>query len=392
MTELWLADDPAVLRARGSLKWTATRGEIAAWVAESDLGTAPAVTRALHEAVDLGLTGYLPPALRSGVARSCAELYARRYGADVTAAEVRIVADVVTAMRLTLDRLVAPGAPVALPTPAYMPFVSEPAGWGHDAIQVPMVAGSGGRAELDLEGIEAALASGAGLVVLVNPHNPTGRVYTTDELRALSEVVAEHDAWVFADEVHAPLVHGGRRHVPYATASAAARRHTITATAASKAWNVAGLKCAQVLIGDPEARDRWDAGGDTAEGASTLGAVATVAGYEHGEPWLEQLCGYVEANGALLGQVLAAAAPAVGYREPEGTYLAWLDLRAALPADARELPPGELGAWLRAASGVTVVDGAKCGEVGHGWVRLNLAMPAPLVEQAARRIAAALAG
>ncbi len=115
VSELWLDDDPEVLRARGSLKWTATRGEIAAWVAESDLGTAPAVTAALHDAVDRGLTGYLPPALRTGTARSCAELYARRYGDPVDPGHVRLVPDVVSALRLTLDRLVRPGAAMVLP-------------------------------------------------------------------------------------------------------------------------------------------------------------------------------------------------------------------------------------------------------------------------------------
>ncbi|MDO8108623.1 aminotransferase class I/II-fold pyridoxal phosphate-dependent enzyme [Isoptericola sp. b441] len=389
MAPLDLTDDPTVLRARGSLKWTGTRGEIAAWVAESDLGTAPMVTAALHDAVDRGLTGYLPPYERSGAARSCADWQCRRYGWDVDAERVRLVPDVVQALQLTVAHLMPPDAPVVLPTPAYMPFVDLPASWGREVVQVPMVTDDRGRAVLDLQAVDAALAEG-GMVVLVNPHNPTGRVHTRDELAALAAVVEARGATVFADEIHAPLVHAGHHHVPYASVSAAAAQHSVTATAASKGWNVAGLKCAQVLLTSDEHLAAWDAVPHTAEGVSTLGAVAAMAAYDDGEAWLDELLVYLGANGRLLAEVLAAEAPEVGFRAPEGTYLAWLDLRgAAVPGD---LAPGELARWLRRASGVTTVDGARCGTAGRGFVRLNLAMPASLVEEAAHRIAAALHG
>lgn len=392
---LTLDDDRDALRARGSLKWTGLGGEIGAWVAESDLGTAPAVTAALHDAVDRGLTGYLPPAVRSAALRACADLQRRRFGWDVGVERVRLVSDVIAALKVSVDALTPPGSAIVLPTPAYMPFVDLPRRWGRELVQVPLLAGDGGRPALDLEAIDAALAVGAGLVVLVNPHNPTGTVHTRDELVALAAVVEARGAQVFADEIHAPLTLGGRTHVPYASVSEAAARHAVTATAASKGWNVPGLKCAQVVLAERHVAT-WDALPDPANGVSTLGAVAAAAAYDEGEEWLDEFVAYVDGNARTLAGLLAELAPAVGHRAPEGTYLAWLDLRAALPPDAAHLAvdgaPGELAAWLAAASGVVTTDGALCGGVGRGFVRLNLAMPRSLVAEAARRIAAALSG
>lgn len=394
-TGLWLEDDRDALRARGSLKWTGLGGEVGAWVAESDLGTAPAVTAALHDALDRGLTGYLPPVLRAGATRACADLQRRRFGWDVPVERVRLVSDVIAALRVTVEALTPAGSAIVLPTPAYMPFVDLPARWGRELVQVPLVEDADGRPGLDLAAIDAALAAGAGLVVLVNPHNPTGTVHTRAELAALAEVVEARGAQVFADEIHAPLTLGGRTHVPYATVSEAAARHTVTATAASKGWNVPGLKCAQVVLPERHVAT-WDALPDPANGVSTLGAVAAVAAYDQGEAWLDELVAYVDANARLLAERLAELAPAVRHRSPQGTYLAWLDLRAALPAEAAELArdgaPGALAGWLARTSGVVTTDGALCGTVGRGFVRLNLAMPRSLVDDAARRIAAALSG
>lgn len=386
MSDLWLDADHAALRARGSLKWTGTRGEIGAWVAESDLGTAPAVTAALHEAVDRGLTGYLPPRVRADLSQACAELQRRRYGWEVDPDRVHAVGDVVQALRLAVQHLTRPGSAVVLPTPAYMPFVDLPRSWGRDVVQVPLVPGPDGRPTLDLDGIDAALAAGGGLVVLVDPHNPTGRVHTRAELLALAEVVERHDARVFADAVHAPLVHAGHHHVPYASVSDAAAAHTVTATAASKGWNVAGLKCAQVVLSPADDRAWRRLPHDPAEAISTLGAVASIAAYRDGEPWLDELVVYLGANGHAFVGALAEHAPEVLVAAPEGTYLAWLDLRGALPPEAAGLADGALGDWLRRRSGVTTVDGSRCGTAGQGFVRVNLATPRPVVLDIARRI------
>jgi cystathionine beta-lyase len=392
--------DPPELRRRGSLKWTGLSADIAAWVAESDLGVAPAITSAVHSALDAGLTGYLPPAARRELADACARWQSDRYGWAVDPARVLPVGHVTEAFQIAVDRFSRPGSPVIVPTPAYMPFLTAPAVWGRQVIQVPMTSDAG-RTVLDLDRLEHAFRAGGHLLALVNPHNPTGRVMTRTELMALAEVVERHGGRVFADEVHAPLVHPGGQHVPYAALSPSTAAHTVTATSASKAWNIPGLKCAQVVLSNDADAAAW-APDDVllTEGASTLGAIANTAAYTDGREWLADTLSYLDGNRRILADVLADVAPQIGYRVPEGTYLAWLDLRAALAARADaarsddDAPPpwgsspiGAVGRWLLRHSGVAVTDGGLCGEAGRGFARLNLAMPRPLVAEAARRIA-----
>jgi len=377
---------PSLLREAGSLKWTAVTTEIAAWVAESDLGTAPAVTRALHDAVTQGLTGYLPPGPRDAMTQACADWHRSRYEWDVPADRVHPVADVLEALRLAIEHFSRPGSAVVVPTPAYMPFLTAPQQWGRPVVQVPMVE-QDGRPVLDLDAIDAALTAGGGLVTLVNPHNPTGRVHTREELAALGEVVSRHGARVFSDEIHAPLVHAGHRHVPYASVNPTTAGHTVTATSASKAWNIPGLKCAQLLLSnDADAATFEPVSFLATHGASTPGVLANAAAYRDGGPWLDGLLDYLAGNAEALARVLAEGAPTVGYTPPEGTYLAWLDLRPPLAGRVRRVGP-----WLTEHAGVEVVDGLRCGTVGQGFARLTLAMPRSLVVAAGERIADALA-
>jgi cystathionine beta-lyase len=370
------------LRETGSLKWSRHPEAIGAFVAEMDFGTAPPVAAALHEAVDRGLTGYLPDALDARLSQAWCRFALERFDWDVSPRRVRPLADVVSGLTAAIEHFSAPGTPVILPTPAYMPFLYVPPMVGREVIQVPM-AEADGRSVYDLDALQAAYAAGGHLLVLCNPHNPIGRVLETDEMRAVADIVDRFGGRVFSDEIHAPLVYDGRRHVPYATVSEAAARHTVTATSASKAWNLPGAKCAQLVLSNDHDVETWTRVGHLAEhGASTLGVVASIAAYEEGGPWLDELLGHLDGSRRLLGELLADQIPEIGYVAPEGTYLAWLDCRAL----GLELP----GDFFLERAGVALTDGALCGEAGTGFVRHNFATPRPVLEQTVAQMAEAL--
>ena len=266
----------AMLRARGSFKWTAPGPDgFGAAVAEMDFGAAPPILDALARLSADANFGYLPPFLADELAAACAEFERRRYGWDVDPAMVQHVPDVIKALEIAITHFSRPGSPVILPTPAYMPFLVVPGFLGREVIQVRM-RGEAGFFTLDLDAIEDAFRAGGHLLVFCNPHNPLGRVFTAGEMTQLTDVVERHGGRVFADEIHAPLVYPGMRHIPYATTSRAAASHTLTATSASKAWNLPGLKCGQVILSNQPDRQRWEEMGTFAShGARNPGSSRT---------------------------------------------------------------------------------------------------------------------
>ncbi len=373
-----------MLRARGSFKWTAPGPDgFGAAVAEMDFGAAPPILDALARLAADANFGYLPPRLADELAAACADFEQRRYGWTLDPALIHPVPDVIKALEIAIAHFSRPGSPVILPTPAYMPFLSVPGFLGREIIQVQMRADAG-FFTLDLEAIEDAFRAGGHLVIFCNPYNPLGRVFSEQEMTQLTEVVDRHAGRVFADEIHAPLVYPGSRHVPYASTSEAAASHTLTATSASKAWNLPGLKCAQVILTNEPDRERWDELGVLASrGASNPGVVANIAAYRHGEPWLDEVVAYLDDSRRHLADLVSRHLPQVRYRPPDGTYLAWLDCRSL------ELPgsPGEL---VTEQAHITVVDGPAFGNGGAGAFRFNFATPQPIMTTMIERIEAVL--
>lgn len=386
MTQTIRFDDVTVesLREAGGVKWSAYPDKIGAFVAEMDFGTAPPIVRSLHSAVDQGLFGYLPKGLAARMSEAYAEWSRTRYGWEVPPDHVRPVADVLAGLQMAIEHFSRPGSAVIVPTPAYMPFVTLPTALGREVIQVPM-ATQDGRFVYDLEALDAAFASGGDLLVLCNPHNPVGRVLERSEMEAVAAVVDRHGGRVFSDEIHAPVVYPGRAHVPYAAVSEVAAGHTLTATSASKAWNLPGLKCAQVILANDADLDRWNELGLMAEhGAANLGVIANTAAYTAGGQWLEEVITYLDGNRRLLGRLLAEAIPQIRYTPPEGTYLALLD--------CRELGLGDHPAqFFLDEAGVALTDGALCGDAGRGTARVNFATTRPILEQMVGQMADALA-
>ncbi len=375
----------AELRARGSVKWTAPGpGGFGAAVAEMDFGAAPAILDALAGLSADAAFGYLPPPLADELAVACAEFQQRRYGWEVDPRQVRHLPDVIKALELAITQFSRPGSPVILPTPAYMPFLTVPGFLGRQIIQVRMRGDDAGFFTLDLDAIDDAFRRGGHLLIFCNPYNPLGRVFTAGEMAQLTGVVDARDGRVFADEIHGPLVYPGTRHVPYASTSDAAAAHTLTATSASKAWNLPGLKCAQVILTSEADRRHWaELGMFATHGASNPGVVANIAAFRRGGAWLDEVVGYLDDSRRLLASLLGHHLPEVRYRPPDGTYLAWLDCTALdLPGS-----PGEL---ITERAHVTVVDGPAFGAGGAGAFRFNFATPQPILAEMVERIAAVL--
>jgi cystathionine beta-lyase len=377
----------ATLRARGSFKWTAPGPDgLGAAVAEMDFGAAPPILDALAGLSATANLGYLPPPLAGELAGACAEFMARRYGWQADPADIHPIPDVIKGLELAITHFSRPGSPVILPTPAYMPFLIVPKFLGREIIQVPMLDDGTGFFTFDLDGIDAAFRARGQLLIFCNPYNPLGRVFRAGEMAGLTSVVDRHGGRVFADEIHAPLVYPGQRHIPYAATSETAAGHTLTATSASKAWNLPGLKCAQVVLTNDADRKRWaDLGVFASHGASNPGVVANIAAFRHGEAWLDEVIGYLDDSRRLLAELVRRQLPGVRYRPPDGTYLAWLDCTAL------DLPqsPGEL---ITDRARITVVDGPAFGTGGAGAFRFNFATPQPILAEMVQQIAAVLTG
>lgn len=371
------------LRAVGGEKWSTYPGALGAFVAEMDFGLAPAIGEALADAVASGLVGYLPEPVSRDSSAAAAMYLRREFGYEAPPERVRPVADVLDCFVHAMEHFSAPGSPIIIPTPAYSPFPKIAALQGRRIVEVPLER-EGASWRLPVAGIRAALAGEPGLVVLCNPHNPTGAVHGMDELLALSQVVEEAGARVFSDEIHASLVHPGRRHIPYASVSAAAAGHTVTAISASKAWNIAGLKCAHLVLSNDADLETWHREAPRAElSASTLGAVAAIAAYRHGGPWLEGIREYLDGNRRVVAEALREHLPTVRFSVPDATYFAWLDCRElGIPGNPRD--------YFLEHAAVALTDGEPFGAVGRGHVRLNFAMPRPILRQAIANMGAAV--
>lgn len=369
------------LRRAGSVKWSRFPGTVGAFIAEMDFGTAPAVSEAIIEATRRGQFGYLPASFKADMATEFSGFADRRYGWSIDPADVRTLPDVLTALEVIIDEFTPPGSPIIVPTPAYMPFLTLPGRHDRPIVQVPMVP-DGDRYVYDLDALAAAFTVPGQLFVLCNPHNPIGRVLSRAELLEIADVVEAKSGLVFSDEIHAPLTFAGAPHVPYAALTEATARHTITSTSTSKAWNIPGMKAAQLILSNDAHRARWNEVGDRVEeSAATLGVIAAAAAYRDGEPWLTEVIDYLDGNRRALVDLVATHLPGVTYTPPEGTFLAWLDARGlGLPGE-----PADLALKI---GKVATTSGAACGK--SGFIRLNFATPRPILERAVTQIGAAL--
>jgi cystathionine beta-lyase len=364
------------LQRRRSAKWAKYPPDVLpAWVAEMDFPLAAPVKRALLEAVELGDCGYAHPEELGG---AFAEFAAARHGWTVDPSSVSPSSDVVGALTAVLKEIAEPGARVVINTPVYHPFFSVVAEAGCELAEVPLVDG-----ELDVEGIEREFAAGAAALLLCSPHNPTGGVPSRAQLEALAAAAARHGTWVLADEIHASLTLPGAEHVPFLTVSAAAAERGIAFWSASKAFNLAGLGCAEIVTASAAAATVIDGLPVSATHCGHLGAVGSIAAFREGGPWLDDVLAVLDHNRRLLADLLAEHLPEVGCKPPKAGYLAWLDMRALNLGPDPSQPLLDRGR-------VALSPGPQFGPQGAGFARLNLGTSPALVEEAVARIARAV--
>lgn len=375
------AEPLSVLRTRTSAKWTVYEPHVLPlWVAEMDYPLAPVIAQGIVERVLANDTGYASSPLPVGIAFS--GFAARRWGWAVEPGSVRMTTDVSVAIVETLRVLIAPGDGVVVTPPVYPPFYDLVPEAGGTVVEVPLVAG-----RLDLDGLERAFAAGAKGFLLCNPHNPLGLVHTADELRAVADLAQRHGVVVVSDEIHGPLVHPGVTFTPYLSVSESARDHGVAVTSASKAWNLAGVKCALMVT----AGDRMNRALDTLPDevqfrTSILGVHSSAIAFEHGEDWLDGTLEAITESSALLQTLLAQHLPLVGYSPPSASYLAWLDFRGTDLGDDWGDDPS-----VRAlAAGVALNPGPTFGVQGAGFARLNLACGPEVLTEAVERLARTL--
>lgn len=345
-----------------------------------DFGLAPPIASALHAAVDRHDTGYAYPELDDALAEAAADFWADAFEWRVAPERVFLAPDVVEGIRRAIVCLTRPESPVVLHTPVYFPFFSMVERAGRQLIDVACRPDADGRYTLDLAGIDRAFAGGAGCIVLCNPWNPTGRAFTRTELEELAEIAASYSARIISDEVHGPLTYPGGAHT---VAASVAPEAVVTVTSASKAWNVPGLKCAQVFFTSDRDAEIWSEYFTREKvGASNLGIIANTAAYADSRAWLDEIKGRLETNRKLLDDLVATHLPRAGYRTPEATYLAWLDF-APYGLD-------EPAAYFLDEARVALSDGLPFGEAGRGHARLNFATSPAILTEVVERMGTAV--
>jgi cystathionine beta-lyase len=373
------------LRERPGWKWHRYPDDVVpAWIAEMDFLPAEPIRARLVELAELGQYGYEDDAIYAALKREFAAYMRRRFGWAAASEPILPLGDLVQALNASVMAFAGPGEGVVLQTPIYPPFLNAVYETGRRFVE-HRLRDDGARLALDRSDLAAVVDANTRLLLVCNPHNPTGRAFDRTELEALAEIALERDLTVVVDEVHADLVYPGRTHVPFAMLGAEVAARTVTITSATKAYNIPGLRCGLMHFGSEELRERFRrALPDRLFGKANLfGVEATLAAWRYGQPWLEDVVLRLQANRDRLADVVAHELPGVRHHPPEATYLAWLN------CNALDLP-GSPQAYFLEHGRVGLADGADFGPPGAGCVRLNFGTSSAILDELLQRLVQAL--
>ena len=356
------------------------------WVADMDFQSPEPVIRALRERVEHGVFGYL--ALEQPEFHELfADRLLKRYGWRVSPDAVVIIPGVIPGFNVAGRILAAPGDGLILQTPVYPPILRAASSIGLTREEAPLARRADGRYEVDLDAFSTAIGERTRFFLLCNPHNPVGRVLTRDDLMSLAQICLRRGLAIVADEIHCELTLGSNRHTPIASLDPEIADRTITLMAPSKTFNLAGLKCSVAVIPNAALREKFVNGRiDLVQTVNVFGYTAAFAAYRDGQPWLDELLRYLEANRDFVTEYVRTLLPGVAMFPPEATYLAWLDCRNASGASRDPFT------FFLENARVALNDGTLFGPGGAGFVRLNFGCPRSLLAKALDRMGEALTG
>lgn len=382
-------DFDTVINRRGtnSYKWDIVKEEdvIPLWVADMDFKAAPAILEALKKRVEHGVFGYtlVPDSYYEAIIN----WFARRHNWQIDRSWIIYTTGVVPAVSCAIKALTLPGEKVLIQTPDYNCFFSSIKNNGCEVAENELVR-RGDSYEVDFEDFERQCADEKTTVFLLcNPHNPAGRVWTKEELERMNDICLTHGVRVISDEIHCELVMPGHRFTPFAAISDACRDNSVVLNSPTKAFNIAGLQIANIICANPAMRRRIDRAVNINEvcDVNPFGVVALQAAYNESEEWLDSLNHYIWGNYLALKEFIAKELPRLEVARLEGTYLAWVDIKAT------GLTSDEAYEKLMKEGRVYVNSGTMYGRrAGEGYLRINLACPRATLLEGMKRMGGVL--
>jgi cysteine-S-conjugate beta-lyase len=372
----------AKLRGRLSAKWSTYPADVLpAWVAEMDFPLAEPIKQRLRRAIDADDAGYAQPRL---LHESFVAFAKSRFGWTVDPTRIRVGPEVMVAIAEILRVVTKVGDGVVINPPVYPPFFDTIEEVGRTVVEVPLAHVPGGGWDLDLDALEKSFAAGAKVYLLCNPHNPVGRVFEKAQLEEIAKLAKRYGVIVISDEIHAPLVLPGAVHVPFVTVSEPLGANAITVTSASKAWNIAGLKCAVFVAGSQAMQTALKKlPKEMGERTGHFGILASIAAFEEGATYLDSLLAQLDHNRTTMSQLLGVYLPAVRYMPPQAGYLAWLDCSALGLGD-------EPAKTFLKKGKVAVMRGLDFGRQGACFARVNMGTSSKILSEVIGRMGKAL--
>jgi cystathionine beta-lyase len=375
------------LRARRGAKWHRYGDDVlGAWVADMDFTVPEPVQAAIRRVVDAGDYGYAIRQGEDGLAAAFEYRMSGHFGWTPVAEQVQPVSDLIQALLAIIHVFTEPADGIVVQSPIYPPFLVAIDQTGRRLDDNPLI-DTGSSFAIDMDGLRETIDERTRILLVCNPHNPTGRVFSRDELMALGALAVERDLLVICDEIHADLVYPGRTFVPFATLPTEIADRTIIITSATKGFNIPGLKCGLMYFGSADLKRRFhQVIPERMMGSvNVLGVDATVAAWRDGQAWLDQVMSRLATNRQRIAEFIEEELPEIRHYSPEGTYLAWMDCREL------DLQPSAYKFFLdRAKLGFN--DGAEFGTNGENRVRLNFGTSPAILDQILDRMVSAVRG